>query len=219
MASVPFGAIFAVSLALILTACTSSPRGTGESSGSKSTAASTSASASGKAAPEANGEHPSAEEMAEAQLPEVKEQPAVLPPGYFDWPVYQARMSRGYFSKPKRRRGRAHWGIDLAAPKGTPILASHDGTVIYVGREFRGFGRLIMIEGIYGYATLYAHLSRSRVRMGQKVKQGQIIGDMGNTGRSTGVHLHFEIRRRTGPVDPLLYLPAVDPRLRSQSAN
>lgn len=143
----------------------------------------------------------------DGKLPEIANASGSVPAGYFDWPVYEARMTRGYFHKAKKRRGRPHWGIDLASHKGTPILASHDGLVIYVDREFRGFGRLIMIEGRNGFATLYAHLSRSRVRIGERVKQGQKIGDMGNTGRSTGVHLHFEIRRRSGPIDPLQYLP------------
>lgn len=143
----------------------------------------------------------------DGKLPEISNASGTVAAGYFDWPVFEARMTRGYFTKAKKRRGRPHWGIDLAAKKGTPILAAHDGMVLYVGREFRGFGRLIMIEGRSGFATLYAHLSRSRVRVGERVKQGQTIGDMGNTGRSTGVHLHFEIRRRSGPIDPLQYLP------------
>jgi murein DD-endopeptidase MepM/ murein hydrolase activator NlpD len=123
---------------------------------------------------------------------------------YFDWPVDEARMSRGFL--PNRRR--PHLGIDLAAPQGTPILASHEGTVIYTGRDFRGFGKLIMIEGSKGWATLYAHMSTITVKEGQKVRQGEVIGGMGRTGRASGVHLHFEIRNAQGPVDPLHYLPA-----------
>ncbi len=122
---------------------------------------------------------------------------------YFDWPVDQARMSRGFL--PNRRK--PHLGVDLAAPKNTKIYASHDGVVIYSGRDFRGFGKMIMIEGTQGWATLYAHLSSSLVREGQKVLQGDSIGLMGRTGHATGVHLHFEIRKAKGPVDPLLYLP------------
>jgi murein DD-endopeptidase MepM/ murein hydrolase activator NlpD len=122
---------------------------------------------------------------------------------YFDWPVDEARMSRGFL--PNRRR--PHLGIDLAAKKGTPILASHDGTVIYTGRDFKGFGKMIMIEGSRGWATLYAHLSAVQVKEGQKVRQGEVIGGMGRTGRASGVHLHFEIRSQQGPIDPLLYLP------------
>lgn len=122
---------------------------------------------------------------------------------YFDWPVDKARMTRGFFTNKRR----PHLGLDLAAPKGTPILASRGGTVIYRGRDFRGFGNLIMIESPGGWATLYAHLDRFMVTEGQKVAMGEIIGSMGRTGRATGVHLHFEIRRNKVAVDPLPYLP------------
>lgn len=129
----------------------------------------------------------------------------------FDWPVDEARLSRGYFLKdPKGRRRRPHLGIDLANRRGTPIYASHDGKVIYVGSSFRGYGRMIMIEGRQGdYATLYAHLAKAIVRQGMWVKQGDLIGHMGSTGRSTGTHLHFEIRTLQGAVDPIAYLPPV----------
>ncbi len=123
---------------------------------------------------------------------------------YFDWPVDQARFSRGFL--PHKRR--PHLGIDLAGPKGTPILAAHSGKVIYTGQAFSGFGKLIMIEGQRGWATFYAHLSKIQVSEGDRVKKGDVIGLMGRTGRATGVHLHFEIRGARGPVDPLMYLPA-----------
>lgn len=130
---------------------------------------------------------------------------------YFEWPVDEAKLTRGFFAEPRKvrksRKKRPHLGIDLAASKGTAIFAAHDGTVIYVGRAFKGFGRLIMIEGKKGWASLYAHLSKSHVYEGQKVRQGERIADMGSTGRSTGPHLHFEIRTLKGPVDPLGYLP------------
>lgn len=122
---------------------------------------------------------------------------------YFDWPVDDARMTRGFL--PNRRH--PHKGIDLAARKNTPIMAAHDGTVIYAGHDFRGFGRMIMIEGDKGWATLYGHLNKIEVREGQKVHQGEVIAAMGSTGHSTGPHLHFEIRKLSGPVDPLPYLP------------
>ncbi len=121
----------------------------------------------------------------------------------FDWPVNEARLTRGFL--PKKRR--PHLGIDLAAPKGTKILASHDGMVIYAGRDFKGFGKMILLESGYGWATIYGHLDKISVREGQMVRQGETIGLMGRTGRSTGVHLHFEIRRNKGPVDPLPLLP------------
>lgn len=121
----------------------------------------------------------------------------------FDWPVDSARLTRGYL--PNKRR--PHLGLDLAAPRGTPILTSKGGTVIYTGREFRGFGKMILIESGDGWATLYAHLDRIVVAEGQRVNQGEVLGEMGRTGRATGYHLHFEIRKQRGPVDPLPLLP------------
>lgn len=121
----------------------------------------------------------------------------------FDWPVDRARMTRGFL--PNKRR--PHLGIDLAATKGTPILASQAGTVIYAGREFRGYGKMVLVESGDGWATLYAHFDKILVAEGQKVHQGEVIGAMGRTGRATGVHLHFEIRRDRGPIDPLPLLP------------
>jgi murein DD-endopeptidase MepM/ murein hydrolase activator NlpD len=121
----------------------------------------------------------------------------------FDWPVDDARMTRGYM--PNKRH--PHLGIDLASKKNTPILAAQGGTVIYAGREFRGYGRMIMIESNGGWATLYAHMEKILVQEGQKVSKGQIVGAMGRTGHATGVHLHFEIRKDRGPIDPLPLLP------------
>lgn len=133
----------------------------------------------------------------------------------FDWPVWEARMSRGFMPRVKRkgrRASRPHKGIDLAAQRGVPVMASTDGVVIYTGKDFNGFGKMIMIETVgenTGYATLYAHLDKIVVYDGQKVTQGEVIGALGNTGRSSGPHLHFEIRKSDGiPVDPLPYLPA-----------
>jgi len=96
----------------------------------------------------------------------------------------------------------------LAAPKGTPILACQSGIVVYAGRDFKGYGNMILIENGQGWASLYAHLNQFFVTEGSKVKQGEVIGAMGSTGRATGVHLHYEIRKNKGPVDPLPLLPA-----------
>ncbi len=127
---------------------------------------------------------------------------------FFDWPVFEARMSRGWLPKgTKRNRRRPHKGIDLAAPRGTAVLASHDGVILYTGKDFRGYGKMIMIEQ-EGWATLYAHLDKIVVYEGQKIRQGDVIGALGNTGRSSGPHLHFEIRKLDGPIDPLPLLPA-----------
>lgn len=126
---------------------------------------------------------------------------------FFDWPVVEARMSRGFLPKVTRKRKRPHKGIDLAAQRGTAVMASHDGIVIYTGKEFKGYGKMLMIEKD-GWATLYGHLDKIIVYEGQKVKQGDVVGALGNTGRSSGPHLHFEIRKADGPIDPLPYLPA-----------
>jgi murein DD-endopeptidase MepM/ murein hydrolase activator NlpD len=133
----------------------------------------------------------------------------------FDWPVWEARMTRGFLPKGTKRRRRPHKGIDLAAPRGSAVMASHDGTIIYTGSGFKGYGKMIMIEsnnesGGSGFATLYGHLDKIVVYEGKKVRQGEVIGALGNTGRSSGPHLHFEIRKLNGPIDPLPLLPAGD---------
>ncbi len=121
----------------------------------------------------------------------------------FDWPVDSAKLTRGYL--PKKRR--PHWGIDLAAPRGTPILASQTGHVVYTGKDFRGYGKMVLIENGFGWATLYAHLDKILVSEGQKVLPGELIAQMGRTGRASGFHLHFEIRKDKAPKDPIPLLP------------
>lgn len=122
----------------------------------------------------------------------------------FDWPVDEAKLSQQFRSGAGSRN---HWGLDLAGPRGTPIISSEKGYVIYTGREFRGYGNLVVIEHSPEWATLYSHLDRILVKEGQFVKQGEIIGKMGRTGRASGVHLHFEIRHNRQPVNPQAYLP------------
>lgn len=131
----------------------------------------------------------------------------------FDWPVWEARMTRGYLPQGTKRRRRPHKGIDLAAPRGSAVMTSHDGVVIYTGSAFKGYGKMIMVESVDprdggNWATLYGHLDKILVYEGKTVKQGEVIGALGNTGRSSGPHLHFEIRRLNGPIDPLPMLPA-----------
>lgn len=126
----------------------------------------------------------------------------------FDWPVWEARMTRGFLPHGTKKRKRPHKGIDLAAPRGTAVMASHDGKIIYTGKGFKGYGKMIMIESPNGWATLYGHLDKIIVFEGMSIKQGEVIGALGNTGRSSGPHLHFEIRKLDGPVDPLPFLPA-----------
>ncbi len=94
-----------------------------------------------------------------------------------------------------------HTGLDFAAPLGTTIMAADDGKVVSVGPA-GAYGNLIEIAHGDGTRTLYAHLSDMDVRKGQAVKRGQHIGDLGNTGNSSGPHLHFEVRDHGKPVDP-----------------
>lgn len=88
-----------------------------------------------------------------------------------------------------------HTGIDYACPTGTPILAAEDGTVMHSGWLNGGWGYCVIIKHADGNATLYAHLSECKVKAGDKVKRGQVIGLSGSTGNSTGPHLHFEARK------------------------
>ena len=152
-------------------------------------------------------ENPETVTSSEKPLAKKKKRPT------FDWPVWEARMSRGFLPHGTKRRKRPHKGIDLAAPRGSAVMASNDGIIIYTGKDFKGYGKMIMIESTNsdlgsGYATLYGHLDKIVVYEGQKVKQGEVIGALGNTGRSSGPHLHFEIRKLDGPIDPLPLLPA-----------
>ena len=113
-------------------------------------------------------------------------------------------------TSPFGQRGSSfHEGLDLRAPLGTPIVAAQGGTVIYAGSRIRGYGRMVVISHLNGVTTIYAHQSRIFVRKGQRVKQGQRIGLSGNTGHSTGPHLHFEVRKGVAALDPLRVMPTV----------
>jgi len=104
------------------------------------------------------------------------------------------------------RWGSLHAGIDIANGTGTPIRAAKAGTVILAGWN-GGYGNCIVIDHGGGFSTLYGHMTRLRASEGQRVSQGDLIGDMGSTGNSTGSHLHFETRLNGSPQDPSRYLP------------
>jgi murein DD-endopeptidase MepM/ murein hydrolase activator NlpD len=119
------------------------------------------------------------------------------------WPSRQNhKISRGYQLGP-----RPHHGLDITGNKGDPVLAAHNGRVIYTGRGYSGYGNLIILDDGNGWSSFYAHLSRFDVKEGQYVERGQVIGGMGRTGRASGTHLHFELRQNKVPVDPAKYLP------------
>jgi lipoprotein NlpD len=122
--------------------------------------------------------------------------------GHFIWPVEGVLTS-----KYGQRSGNFHAGIDLAAPIGTPVVAADDGEVIHAADQTTGYGNLVIIKHRDNFFTVYGHLSEILVESGERVRKGQVIGKVGNTGRSTGPHLHFEIRHRKDAVDPLTLLP------------
>ena len=105
-----------------------------------------------------------------------------------------------------RRHGRLHAGIDITAPLGSPVFASRDGSVLYSGRKFQGYGNVVLIDHGDGFITLYAHNSKNLVRKGERVVRGQTIALVGSTGNATGTHCHFEIRRANTAIDPLRYV-------------
>jgi murein DD-endopeptidase MepM/ murein hydrolase activator NlpD len=122
----------------------------------------------------------------------------------FDMPVKSDfRFTSGF----GQRWGRLHAGTDFAAPIGTPIYATADGVVTEAGWS-SGYGRMIKIQHEFGIETRYAHLNRISVSVGQRVSRGERIGDMGNSGRSTGPHLHYEVRVGGTPVNPMIYIRA-----------
>jgi murein DD-endopeptidase MepM/ murein hydrolase activator NlpD len=135
-----------------------------------------------------------------------------------DLDVYREAAERTPLAEPVRasvrntssygpRWGRMHEGQDFAGPHGTSIYTTADGTVTFAGRQ-SGYGNLIKIRHDFGIETRYAHLSQIRVTVGQRVSRGDLIGDMGNTGRSTGTHLHYEVRVNGRAVDPMIYIRA-----------
>jgi murein DD-endopeptidase MepM/ murein hydrolase activator NlpD len=116
------------------------------------------------------------------------------------------------------RDGRAHDGIDLALPSGTPVRAACDGVVAYAGERLRGYGRLVLVRHNDGLMTIYAHNALLRVREGERVARGQVLALSGQSGRATAPHLHFEVRRGTRPTDPLEYLPPRPPAAQARRA-
>jgi murein DD-endopeptidase MepM/ murein hydrolase activator NlpD len=98
---------------------------------------------------------------------------------------------------------RMHTGIDFPAPTGTNIRAAGSGVVVKVEKHGGGYGRYVVIDHGYDYQSLYAHMNSYNVRVGQEVKKGQVIGTVGSTGTSTAPHLHYEVRFKNNPIDPI----------------
>lgn len=110
---------------------------------------------------------------------------------------------------PKTGGRRMHKGVDFAAPNGTPLYATADGVVTHAGWS-SGYGRLVKIQHEFGIETRYAHMSKLRAKVGQRVSRGDRIGDMGASGRVTGVHLHYEVRVGGRAVNPMIYIKAAN---------
>jgi murein DD-endopeptidase MepM/ murein hydrolase activator NlpD len=123
------------------------------------------------------------------------------------WPVWGRITSRFGDTRisPESGGARPHLGIDIAVPKGTPILAPAAGVVTCAGREPQ-YGNMISIDHGYGYLTVYGHLQKILVKVGQKVEEGETIGLVGSTGSSTGPHLHYEVRLNGHYMNPAGYL-------------
>ena len=117
------------------------------------------------------------------------------------------RLSSGYGRRidPYYKKPKFHYGVDFSAPQGTPIYATGNGTVKKTKKSRRGFGNHIVIDHGYGYESLYAHMQKYTVRRGQKVKRGDLIGYVGNSGKSTAPHLHYEVHKDGRKVNPAYY--------------
>ncbi len=145
---------------------------------------------------------PSEQEVVE---PELAPLPAPPPGGSREarlrWPL------RGVlYSRYGVRQGQRHDGIDISAPEGEAIGAAASGTVVYAGEQ-SGYGSIVILRHEGGLLTLYAHASAVLVRQGDRVSAGQSIAKVGRSGRTSGPHLHFEVREGTRPRNPLFYLP------------
>lgn len=128
--------------------------------------------------------------------------PAARDASTFLWPV-RGRILSAYGPK---NGGLHNDGINIAAPRGTPIRAAENGVVAYAGNQLEGFGNLILVRHADGYMTAYAHAEALLVERGQTVKRGQTIGRVGSTGNVDTPQLHFEVRRGTAAVDPTRFL-------------
>lgn len=132
--------------------------------------------------------------------PGAPSRPKLATQGMLDWPLRGVLYGR--FGKKGKE---PHDGIDLAAPAGTPIKTAQEGTVLYAGEQ-KGYGLIVIVEHKAPLITLYAHNRDLRVKTGQTVRRGQVIATVGESGRTSGPHVHFEVRVDGKPADPLEYL-------------
>ena len=143
------------------------------------------------------------ETLAKNKIEMLASIPAILPVSLKD-PSTRFSSSYGYRMHPIYKTVKLHAGMDFSGAVGTPIYATGNGKVVYAEMH-QGYGKCVLIDHGFNYQTLYAHLSAYNVKSGQKVKRGDIIGYMGNTGMSTGPHIHYEVKKNGIPVDPINY--------------
>jgi murein DD-endopeptidase MepM/ murein hydrolase activator NlpD len=129
--------------------------------------------------------------------------PAIQPVDFHD--LRRIGSLFGYRTDPFYKVTKFHEGIDFTAAVGSPIYATGDGVVSEAEYNSGGYGNKIIINHGYSYETVYAHLSRIKVKIGQRVKRGEIIGLMGNTGKSTAPHLHYEVHKAGVPMNPIYF--------------
>lgn len=138
-----------------------------------------------------------------APAPRTKPFPVPEYTGGYRWPLEAGVVSSEFGT----RWNKPHHGIDVAADMGEPVYAVAEGEVIYSGDNIRGYGNAVILQHDQNTTTLYGHNRANRSRQGQKVKQGEVIAYLGSTGRSTGPHIHFEIRQGGKPLNPRSKLP------------
>lgn len=141
-------------------------------------------------------------EMAKSQEAMMDNIPAIQP--ILNKDLKHVASGWGFRVHPIYHTRKFHYGMDFSAKTGTDVFATGNAKVVYSGWR-QGYGNMVMLDHGYGYQTLYAHLFKSLVRVGQKVQRGDIIGLVGNTGASVGPHLHYEVHRDGRPVDPRNY--------------
>ena len=129
--------------------------------------------------------------------------PAIQPVSNID--LKRISSYYGYRTDPFYKVKKFHSGVDFSAPIGTEIYATGNGVVKYLRHSRRGYGNILIIDHGYGYCTLYAHIHEFIVKRGQEVKRGQLIATVGNTGKSTAPHLHYEVQKDRKTVDPIHY--------------
>jgi murein DD-endopeptidase MepM/ murein hydrolase activator NlpD len=140
----------------------------------------------------------------------VKNKEALLAATPAIQPVNNKDLSRlasgfGYRIDPVYKTTKFHAGLDFAAPQGSPVYATADGVVKLAGNTGDGYGNHVIINHGYSYETLFGHMVRIKVRAGQKIRRGEVIGWVGSTGKSTGPHLHYEVHKNGRPVDPVYF--------------